>query len=231
MAAYPRKKLMAKFCEFIGGDPLEVFPLELREAIKLKAIKTGSVVRYGAIPKAALLSMSNSAIAQLPEAATIDDPIIRVYEKEKAKAISDVLETLSSREAKVLKARFGLDGHEPATFDEVGQSFEVTRERIRQIEQKAMRKLRHPRRADKLRDFTEMPRPHKAVADIDLPPPPPPTMSRDAVGARLKEVRRMLRVGCTGESEHMNRKRKNKLQAEELKLVDMIHGRVDGMRD
>lgn len=69
--------------------------------------------------------------------------------------LSDVLKTLTPREAKVLSLRYGLgDGH-PRTLEEVGKEFKVTRERIRQIEAKALRKLRHPSRSKKLKDFLD----------------------------------------------------------------------------
>ena len=65
----------------------------------------------------------------------------------------DVLSTLTPREEKVLKLRFGIEDGRPRTLEEVGKEFKVTRERIRQIEAKALRKLRHPSRSKKLKDF------------------------------------------------------------------------------
>lgn len=69
--------------------------------------------------------------------------------------IEDVLNTLNDREQKVLKLRFGLEDGRARTLEEVGKEFDVTRERIRQIEAKALRKLRHPSRSKKLRDFLD----------------------------------------------------------------------------
>ena len=67
--------------------------------------------------------------------------------------LADVLKTLTPREEKVLRLRFGLEDGRPRTLEEVGKEFNVTRERIRQIEAKALRKLRHPSRSKKLKDF------------------------------------------------------------------------------
>ena len=69
--------------------------------------------------------------------------------------LGDVLATLTPREAKVLRLRFGLEDGRPRTLEEVGKEFDVTRERIRQIEAKALRKLRHPSRSKKLKDFLD----------------------------------------------------------------------------
>lgn len=69
--------------------------------------------------------------------------------------LMEVLDTLSDREKKVLMLRFGLEDGRPRTLEEVGKEFNVTRERIRQIEAKALRKLRHPSRSKKLRDYLE----------------------------------------------------------------------------
>ena len=69
--------------------------------------------------------------------------------------LEKVMDTLSEREQKVLALRFGLEDGKPHTLEEVGREFQVTRERIRQVEAKALRKLRHPTRSRKLRDFLE----------------------------------------------------------------------------
>ena len=71
----------------------------------------------------------------------------------KQEQLEEVMNTLTPREAKVLKLRFGLEDGKARTLEEVGREFEVTRERIRQIEAKALRKLRHPSRSKKLRDY------------------------------------------------------------------------------
>jgi RNA polymerase primary sigma factor len=70
--------------------------------------------------------------------------------------IDEVFQSLSEREQQVLMLRFGLQDGSPRTLEEVGQMFNVTRERVRQIEAKALRKLRHPTRSRRLRSFLEM---------------------------------------------------------------------------
>ena len=69
--------------------------------------------------------------------------------------LMEALDTLTEREQQVLRLRFGLDDGKPRTLDEVGKQFHVTRERIRQIEAKALRKLRHPSRSKKLKDYLD----------------------------------------------------------------------------
>ncbi|MBQ8404851.1 MAG: sigma-70 family RNA polymerase sigma factor, partial [Clostridia bacterium] len=69
--------------------------------------------------------------------------------------LNEVLHTLTPREEQVLKLRFGLEDGRTRTLEEVGQQFNITRERIRQIEAKALRKLRHPSRSKKLKDYLD----------------------------------------------------------------------------
>ena len=69
--------------------------------------------------------------------------------------LGSVLNTLTPREEMVIRLRYGLDDARPRTLEDVGKEFGVTRERIRQIEAKALRKLRHPNRSKKLKDFID----------------------------------------------------------------------------
>ena len=71
------------------------------------------------------------------------------------KQLTEVLETLTPREEKVVRLRFGLDDGKTRTLEDVGKEFNVTRERIRQIEAKALRKLRHPSRSKRLKDYLD----------------------------------------------------------------------------
>jgi len=80
-------------------------------------------------------------------------PMQSVYESMLKEKIDEVLGTLTAREARILRLRFGLDSGVPFTLEEVGEKFGLTRERIRQIEGKALRRLRHPRRARQLKEY------------------------------------------------------------------------------
>jgi len=80
-------------------------------------------------------------------------PIESAYSRLLREKIEEVLDTLPPREARILRMRFGLENGHTYTLEEVGAKFGLTRERIRQIESKALRRLRHPRRARQLRDY------------------------------------------------------------------------------
>ena len=83
-------------------------------------------------------------------------PIDAVVNASLRDVCKDVLDhTLTPREAKVLRMRFGIEMNTDHTLDEIGKQFDITRERIRQIEAKALRKLRHPSRSEKLRSFLD----------------------------------------------------------------------------
>jgi len=97
----------------------------------------------------------DSHLGDFIEDGNIESPIERATAEGLREATLEILETLTPREAKVLRMRFGIEMNTDHTLEEVGKQFDVTRERIRQIEAKALRKLRHPSRSEKLRSFLE----------------------------------------------------------------------------
>jgi len=97
----------------------------------------------------------DSHLGDFIEDSTVDSPVDSSIEEGLREATKDVLGSLTQREAKVLRMRFGIDMNTDHTLEEVGKQFDVTRERIRQIEAKALRKLRHPTRSDHLRSFLD----------------------------------------------------------------------------
>ncbi len=97
----------------------------------------------------------NSLLGDFIEDTSQPAPDVQASKQLLKENIEEVLVTLSDREARVLKMRFGLDGYRPMTLEEVGREFGVTRERIRQIEAKALRKLKHSSRRKKLQDYLE----------------------------------------------------------------------------
>ena len=98
---------------------------------------------------------ADAALGDMIEDVSASSPAEAAIHANLRAAIDEALDGLSPREAKVLRMRYGLDTTSEHTLEEVGRQFDVTRERIRQIESKAMRKLMYPGRADKLRHFLE----------------------------------------------------------------------------
>jgi RNA polymerase primary sigma factor len=92
-------------------------------------------------------------LANFVEDQVTPTPIQSAYSRLLREKVEEVLDTLPPREARILRLRFGLDNGRSYTLEEVGEKFGLTRERIRQIESKALRRLRHPRRARQLRDY------------------------------------------------------------------------------
>jgi RNA polymerase primary sigma factor len=97
----------------------------------------------------------DSHLGDFIEDSVIDSPIQNATGESLKAATKEVLSGLTAREAKVLRMRFGINMNTDHTLEEVGKQFDVTRERIRQIEAKALRKLRHPSRSEQLRSFLD----------------------------------------------------------------------------
>lgn len=137
---------------------LEATPEELAEKMDLSEDKIRKVLKIAKEP----ISMDTpvgdddeSRLGDFIQDDNIDSPIDCATSEGLKEATLEILETLTPREAKVLRMRFGIEMNTDHTLEEVGKQFDVTRERIRQIEAKALRKLRHPSRSEKLRSFIE----------------------------------------------------------------------------
>ena len=129
------------------GREMEVSPDKVREILKISQEPVSLETPIGEEEDSHLGDFIPDTMALAPaEAASYQ--LLR-------EQVTDVLHTLNEREARVLELRFGLEDGRGRTLEEVGKAFGVTRERIRQIEAKALRKLRHPTRSKKLRDFLE----------------------------------------------------------------------------
>jgi RNA polymerase primary sigma factor len=136
----------------------EATPEELAEEMETSEEKIRKILKIAKEP----LSMEtpvgdddDSNIGNFIEDNTISSPLDSATRSSLSETTNELLDNLSPREAKVLKMRFGLSMNTDHTLEEVGRQFDVTRERIRQIESKALRKLRHPSRAHKLQSFLE----------------------------------------------------------------------------
>lgn len=136
----------------------EASPEELSKKMDLSEDKIRKVLKIAKEP----ISMEtpvgddeDSHLGDFIEDINIDSPIDRAMSEGLKEATLEILHTLAPREAKVLRMRFGIDMNTDHTLEEVGKQFDVTRERIRQIEAKALRKLRHPSRSEKLRSFID----------------------------------------------------------------------------
>ncbi|MCX7090430.1 MAG: RNA polymerase sigma factor RpoD [Legionellales bacterium] len=136
----------------------EATPEELAEKMELSEDKIRKVLKIAKEP----ISMNTpvgddeeSHLGDFIQDDNVESPIEAATAEGLREATLEILATLTPREAKVLRMRFGIEMNTDHTLEEVGKQFDVTRERIRQIEAKALRKLRHPSRSDKLRSFLE----------------------------------------------------------------------------
>lgn len=136
----------------------EATPEELAEKMELSEDKIRKVLKIAKEPISMDTPVGDDNESQLGDFIQDDNmesPIEAATAEGLREATLEILATLTPREAKVLRMRFGIEMNTDHTLEEVGKQFDVTRERIRQIEAKALRKLRHPSRSDKLRSFLE----------------------------------------------------------------------------
>jgi RNA polymerase primary sigma factor len=136
----------------------EATPEELAERMEMPEDKIRKVLKIAKEPismETPIGDDEDSSLGDFIEDSTMDSPIDSATGEGLRESTRAVLAGLTAREAKVLRMRFGIDMNTDHTLEEVGKQFDVTRERIRQIEAKALRKLRHPSRSDHLRGFID----------------------------------------------------------------------------
>jgi len=130
---------------------------ELAEKLEVTADKVEWMLQVSWLPLSLESPINedeeDSELGQFVEDQLTPTPIESTYSKLLREKIEEVLDTLPPREARILKLRFGLENGHNYTLEEVGEKFGLTRERIRQIESKALRRLRHPRRSRQLREY------------------------------------------------------------------------------
>jgi RNA polymerase primary sigma factor len=139
----------------MGREPS---PEELAERMEMPEDKIRKVLKIAKEPismETPIGEDEDASIGDLIEDTTIALPLDEATKNNLTESTRGVLSSLTAREAKVLRMRFGIDMNTDHTLEEVGKQFDVTRERIRQIEAKALRKLRHPTRSDHLRSFID----------------------------------------------------------------------------
>ena len=137
----------------LGREPSTA---EIGEAMGLPEEKVAEILKIGQDPvsfETPIGEEEDSHLGDFIEDSNATSPSDSAESKMLREQLVQVLNTLTPRENEVLRKRYGLDDNRPKTLEEVGKEFNVTRERIRQIEAKALRKLRHPSRTKKLKDY------------------------------------------------------------------------------
>ncbi|MEH6637364.1 MAG: RNA polymerase sigma factor RpoD [Halioglobus sp.] len=148
-------RISRQMLQEMGREPT---PEELGERMDMPEDKVRKVLKIAKEPismETPIGDDEDSHLGDFIEDNTIHSPVDAATGQGLQEATKDVLAGLTAREAKVLRMRFGIDMNTDHTLEEVGKQFDVTRERIRQIEAKALRKLRHPTRSDYLRSFLD----------------------------------------------------------------------------
>jgi RNA polymerase primary sigma factor len=148
-------RISRQMLQEMGREPT---PEELGERMEMPEDKVRKVLKIAKEPismETPIGDDEDSHLGDFIEDHTIHSPVDSATGQGLQEATKDVLAGLTAREAKVLRMRFGIDMNTDHTLEEVGKQFDVTRERIRQIEAKALRKLRHPTRSDYLRSFLD----------------------------------------------------------------------------
>ena len=149
------KKVSSQLLHRNGHEPT---PEEISEELDMPVEKVREIMRVAQEPVSLETPIGEEEDSHLGDFIPDEDapvPAEAASHTLLKEQLSGVLKTLTPREEKVLRLRFGLEDGRPRTLEEVGKEFNVTRERIRQIEAKALRKLRHPSRSKKLKDFLD----------------------------------------------------------------------------
>lgn len=153
-------RISRQMLQEMGREPT---PEELGERMDMPEDKIRKVLKIAKEPismETPIGDDEDSHLGDFIEDSTMQSPIEMATSESLKESTREVLAGLTAREAKVLRMRFGIDMNTDHTLEEVGKQFDVTRERIRQIEAKALRKLRHPSRSEHLRSFLEIGRAH-----------------------------------------------------------------------
>ncbi len=148
-------RISRQMLQEMGREPT---PEELGERMEMPEDKIRKVLKIAKEPismETPIGDDEDSHLGDFIEDSTMQSPIEVATVESLKEATREVLAGLTAREAKVLRMRFGIDMNTDHTLEEVGKQFDVTRERIRQIEAKALRKLRHPTRSEHLRSFLD----------------------------------------------------------------------------
>ena len=149
------KKAKSQLLHLNGHEPT---PEEIAEYLEMPVDKVREILRVAQDPVSLETPIGEEEDSHLGDFIPDDDALAPADAASMSllkEQLAEVLKTLTPREEKVLSLRFGLEDGNPKTLEEVGKEFNVTRERIRQIEAKALRKLRHPSRSKKLKDFLD----------------------------------------------------------------------------
>ena len=148
-------RISRQMLQEMGREPQ---PEELAERMEMPEDKIRKVLKIAKEPismETPIGDDEDSHLGDFIEDSTIDSPVDAATGESLKEVTDEILAGLTAREAKVLRMRFGIDMNTDHTLEEVGKQFDVTRERIRQIEAKALRKLRHPSRSEKLRTYID----------------------------------------------------------------------------
>ena len=149
-------RISRQMLQEMGRDPT---PEELSERMEMPEDKIRKVLKIAKEPismETPIGDDEDSHLGDFIEDGNIASPVDSATDFGLSSTVQSILSSLTPREAKVLRMRFGIDMNTDHTLEEVGKQFDVTRERIRQIEAKALRKLRHPTRSEQLRSFLDL---------------------------------------------------------------------------